>query len=523
MAGIERRAVELPIASVTLLEDRAVVVRRGPVTLAAADERVVVEKVAPVVADKTVSVRVVEGSGVRVIDARVKRRAVVRLRDAEGAATAEAPADLAALRTDLGRQRDDLELALDRRRAEHDPLARQAAALDQVAQLTLTDLAIDATWGVEIDAERARLVDDIAAEERALPARIVELEREIDRQTRTIARLDARIAAVDGPDAEERADLEVDLAGAAGASCELRVEYVVPGACWRPWHTARMDGDARVEVSTDACVWQATGEDWRDVELQFSTERASLGALPPRLASDVLRATRKTELVVQVREQEIDTAGLGGEGGKRAAAELPGIDDGGQPVTLRAADRSSVPSDGRPYRVRLSTFTSEAQTELVSTPELAPAVLLKSTQHNRGTGPLLAGPVDLVRSSGLVGRTSILFIAAGEKFELGWGPEADLRISRSVEELDEKSRLLGSRTERDTIVRLRLSNLGATSRKISITERIPVSELEKIKVEVDLDHTTARRRPDEHGFLRWTVDLPAYGHDTIDLRWQLRK
>jgi uncharacterized protein (TIGR02231 family) len=526
MAAPDRRVVPLPIASVTLLEDRAVIVRRGAVALESADERVRIERIAPVVADKTVSVRVVEGAGVRVIDARVRRRAVVRLRGEGGAELGEAagPEEVAAMRGDLGRQREELEVQVDRLRAEHDHIARQAASLDQVAQLTLADLAVDASWGVEIDAERARVVDDIAAEERALPPRLVEVEREIERASRAMARLDARIAVLDGPDAEERADLEVDLTGAAGAACELRAEYVVPGACWRPWHSARLDGSASVEFATDACVWQNTGEDWRDVELAFSTERASLGALPPRLSSDVLRVTRKTELVVQIREQEIDTAGLGGEtGGKRAASELPGIDDGGQPVTLRASGRSSVPSDGRPYRVRLATFTSEAETELISFPELAPAVLLRSTQHNRGAAPLLAGPVDLLRSSGLVGRTSILFIAPGEKFELGWGPEADLRVSREVEELDEKSRMLGTRNERDTIVRVRLSNLGATPRKVAITERVPVSELEKIRIDVDLDHTTGRRRPDEHGFLRWTVDLPAFGHDTVDLRWQLRK
>jgi len=56
----------------------------------------------------------------------------------------------------------------------------------------------------------------------------------------------------------------------------------------------------------------------------------------------------------------------------------------------------------------------------------------------------LAGPVDLIRENGFVGRTSVLFIAAGERFELGWGPDAELRVKRHSESKQEKSRRLSS-------------------------------------------------------------------------------
>ena len=134
--------------------------------------------------------------------------------------------------------------------------------------------------------------------------------------------------------------------------------------------------------------------------------------------------------------------------------------------TWRAPERATVPSDGRPYRVRLGSFRGDAELELVAFPELSPSVLLKSAQDNRGTGPLLAGPVDLVRSSGLCGRTSIRYVAPGERFELGWGPDADLRVSREVEALDEKSRMLSSWAVRRTLVRVKLSNLGGEPRKL---------------------------------------------------------
>ncbi len=95
------------------------------------------------------------------------------------------------------------------------------------------------------------------------------------------------------------------------------------------------------------------------------------------------------------------------------------------------------------------------------------------------------GLFNLVRSSGLCGRTSIRYVAPGERFELGWGPDADLRVSREVEALDEKSRMLSSWAVRRTLVRVKLSNLGAEPRKLSVTERLPVSEIEKVRISVE--------------------------------------
>ena len=521
---MSRRSIDLPIASVTLLEDRAHVVRRGAVRIEEADERVRVERVAPVIADKTLSVRAVEPAegGLRPIDARVRRRAVIRM---PGGGEGE-PGALGVEREALEDQLRALDQRIDGQRARLDRMERQGHDLDQAAALTLVELAADVAWGEPPAEDWTARLDQAAARERELGRSIVAARRELAELERERERLALRVAALDRPDAHERADLEIDLQGAAGASAVIEVDYVVPGALWRPWHTARLDGGAEgaassLEIATDGCVWQNTGEDWQDVELVLSTERASLGAEPPRLASDVLQAVRRGELVIETREQEVETAGLGGEAGGRArvAAEVPGIDDGGEALHLRPPGRATVPSDGRPHRIRLASFTTEARADLVAYPELASAVLLRTTQENRGAAPLLAGPVDLVRSSGLAGRTSILFVAPGERFELGWGPDADLRVARDAELLEEKKRLLSSRVDRETRVRVRLSNLGARPRTVTVTERVPVSEIDKVEVVVDPARTTDRARPDDSGFIRWTVDLAPHATKQLELVW----
>ncbi|HET6612242.1 MAG TPA: mucoidy inhibitor MuiA family protein [Kofleriaceae bacterium] len=513
-----RRVVTLPITAVTLLEDRAQVRRCGTVKLEAASERITIERIAPVAADRTLSVTVAGNhETARVVDARIRRRMVLRVGDDEAGES-----DIDQLRAELDQKLEGLDASIAEHRAHLEVMKRQAAALGQAATLALTELSQDVAWGRDIGPEWAARLDDTAATERALQGELVTTERTVKRLDGDRAHLANRISALDRPDTEQRADLDIDLSGPAGESCELHIDYVVPGALWRPWHTARLDDDKAIELSTDACVWQRTGEDWHGVELSLSTRRASLGARPPRLQSDVVTAVRRAEtVVVETREQAIEMAGLGGDGA--VSPTLPGIDDGGEVVTLSAPSPATIPSDGRPHRVHLAAFTGDATVERVAYPEQAPAVVLKSTQQNRGSIPLLAGPVDLVRKSGFVGRTSILFVAPGERFALGWGPDADLRVSREVEVIEEKSRMLTAWTQRQTRIRVRLSNLGGARHTLTVVERIPVSEIEKVKIEVDPAGVTDRIVPDDRGFLSWTVDLAAFGHHRLEATYLLKK
>mgnify|MGYP006960622566 CR=1 FL=1 len=91
-----------------------------------------------------------------------------------------------------------------------------------------------------------------------------------------------------------------------------------------------------------------------------------------------------------------------------------------------------VPSDGRPHRFPAFEFEVPFTEQRLVKGELAEAVIVRTEHDNGAALPLLPGPVDLVRDSGLVGRTWLDFTAPGETFELGWGPDLALREALSV-------------------------------------------------------------------------------------------
>ena len=501
-----RQRVELPVVEVTVLEDRARVRRSGTAELAAGFTAVEVAGVSPVIVDKTLQATSDRGS---VADVRIDRSSVQRIDDQDEA--------LRALEGEIEATED----AVSRMRRR---LERVMIALEQLADAgaqTIADIQLDASWSrIDREAWDASL-DGLHEREKHLRDERLGARLELDERIRLLARLRARRASLVSPSDAVRATLLLDVDIDAAGACTITVDYLVPNACWRPYHRAVREADA-IRFASDGCVWQNTGEDWVDVRLRFSTQRPSLGAEPPPLGEDVLRAKKRREaIVVETRSQTVETGSL--KGGGASAPEVPGIDDGGEALELEASDPVSILSDGRPHRVPLFEFETRMDLDRYAVAELVAAVLVRTRQENAAPYPILAGPVDLIVDGGHVGRTSVLYIGPRERFELGWGPDPDLRVHRVRERRAPEANLLRNWTRVEHLVTLKLSNLGDEKKQITLTERVPVSEVEKVQIEVDASRTTGGVTPDENGFLRWPKTLAAFARVEIELRYSVRQ
>ncbi len=171
-------------------------------------------------------------------------------------------------------------------------------------------------------------------------------------------------------------------------------------------------------------------------------------------------------MVVETRDHEQQTTGLGG-----GAREVPGIDDGGLGLVLRAASATTVRADGAPHRVPIGGFTAPAQLALIAIPLRSPWVHVRARLANTGASPILAGPVDLILASGYVGRAEVGFVAPGERVDLGFGPQSEVRVHRDEVRMRDDAGLLGGWNVQTVRVALRVSNLGATARDSAVTER----------------------------------------------------
>jgi uncharacterized protein (TIGR02231 family) len=504
----ERAELSAPIREVTLLEDRARVRRSGKVTLKAGHNRLLVRDVAPVLQD--VSLRgEVEGTGsARMTDLRVRRAVRVRSTDKPEQAR------------DLEQRIEKLterfaEVTEDRGRGEQ----RYGVLLDILSK-AMSEIPEDAGWGMVNQQLWHDTLEAMFKRARGLVEGVVEQYGTQLDLCDEAERLAAQRRAFDRWDSELVAWIELDVDAPAAGEVVLRVEYVVPCALWRPLHSARLTASGKLSFRSAAAVWQNTGEDWNDVQLLFSTARSSLGTEPPLLSDDLLAAQRKAErIVVEQREVAVQRAGLGrdaGGGPVSTALELPGVDDGGDIQTLTGRGPSRIASDGRLSMVPIFEFEAPADCRLVAMPELEQKAFLKAVVSNTSPHPILAGPVELLRESGVVGWTRVLFVAPRERFELSFGHDDGVRVYRATK-TESKHDEVDHWTHTQTLVHVYVSNLEDQEKQLEVTERIPVSEIEHVRVKLVDEQCKPMPKLDKDGFCSWQVTLPPNAQTSLKL------
>ncbi|MBU8897444.1 mucoidy inhibitor MuiA family protein [Corallococcus sp. M34] len=503
--------LSLPVSQVTLLEDRALVERRGEVTLAPGAQRLVIEGLPRVAVDRSLQARL---SGGVVSQARLRRVTRPQPPEAERALRTEVERRVATLREEQARRAADVQ-----RLVVKQGLLQSARAdvYRAIAEQTGVGDAHPVTWREQLGLAREQL-DAVEAQLREARQREEAATHELNQAQNAAAQ-----ALQPEPKMDTLAELEVNHP--TGGATTVTLSYLVPCAAWRPAYRATLrstENGEQVTVECEAVVWQHTGEDWKDVGLTFSTARPTLGATPPRLAEDWLWLRDKSErekrvVDVSVREEVIQTTGEATH--SRKPDTLPGMDDGGEALTLAAPHPAQVLSNGEPHRIPLMLFTAPARSELVACPEQSPLVHRVARFENVGPSVLLAGPVDLVRSSGYVGRAQLKFTGRNEHVKLGFGSEDALRIARQVEETEE-TRMLTSRRTRTHKVKLFVSNMGARPEALALEERIPVSEVAAVEVALVKDSAqTAPTRVSAEGIVRFELKAEPRSQQTLSFSY----
>jgi uncharacterized protein (TIGR02231 family) len=501
---------------VLVLEDRAQVTRALELELSAGQHRLAVGPVTPLAADRSLRCRVRPATGGaatgRLLDLRLEREYRVRSRRPEREREITAALD---------RLEDDYNEVLDEARTLFHQRELVQGACNRLARQLQDRLAVgppDAGW--------PRQLEQLFSRRESLERELLQFQWAQDDRLARLARLLEERAQALEPVPEYAAQLLTTVELERDGSYRLEWDYQVPCALWRPAYTARLEqGGAAVRWTSAGTVWQRTGEDWRGVRLSLSTARPTLGADLPLLSDDVLKArdkSRREREVVEVSSRDEQIAVTSSVPEERRTDTPPGLDDGGEARTFTAPERVDVPSDGCPHRVPFESWEAEAEAAEVCMPERRGFVFLRTLQDNPSRLPLLAGPVALVREGGFVGRSQIGYVAPGEQFALSWGSEDSLVVQRHVTREQSRTPVRRHRRDRFT-VEVYLANHSGVPRELQLVERIPVSEIESVTVELDPQQTTAGHQMDAQGLVRWQLALEPGAEQQVQLSFRVSR
>ena len=513
-------SLESKIDAVTVFPDAAMVTRLGKISIPAGSHTLVLQGLPPE-ADPS-SIRIEASADTALLIGSAETRAAPASMQPDTAMQKK----LRDLRLSLADMQGQIEAAdMQKRTIEKSGLGEKDKPLDIQAMRALWSAVGEATADIN-----GRLVQ--------LRQRAADLDAEIK----------SLEAAMQRPrSGQPRTDLTVAIEAEKDARADLKITYRVRNARWAPLYDARLDtGNAQVkpklELVRRASIMQRTGEDWGDAEVTLSTTRVSGSAAAPDLPTLALniyepaivmmeRAPARAAAPAPRQKAEAGMTDAERAGGneemKRMVAQEQGaaLVAGDFSAEYKVPGRISVTRDGAQKNVGLASRDYAPDLIAKAVPALEPRAYLSARLVNAEEAPLLAGEVNVFRDGVFVGKTRMAQTAPGDALDFGFGADEKIKVERvPMKKRENDPSWPASSKFQISDFKTTVTNLHGRPMKISVIDRIPVSENSAITVETLRETTAATEKQvaDKRGVMGWTWDMQPNEKKEIRVAWRIR-
>jgi uncharacterized protein (TIGR02231 family) len=186
----------------------------------------------------------------------------------------------------------------------------------------------------------------------------------------------------------------------------------------------------------------------------------------------------------------------------------------GSVVTFKLSSSGNIPSDGTPHKTTIFHDDFPCTFNYIAMPRLVSFAYLQAKVKNSSEGAtLLPGKANIYRDNIFVGITQLENIAPGQEFNVNLGIDEGLKIERELVERQVDKKLIGNNRRITYAYRLLITNLLNQPANLKLTEQLPVSRNEQIKVRLTRSNPSIQLG--EMGMLEWDLMIPAQGKQEI--------
>ncbi|MEH1898269.1 MAG: mucoidy inhibitor MuiA family protein [Nostoc sp.] len=509
-----RKTVQSEIVAVTVYADRALVTRRGVVDLTGIEQELVITSVPETL--ETESVRV---SGTGTVAVRLIGVSSDRIY------TTEPVADRVA---HLTRQIEQLEAEKRHLQAQVDALALQSSFIAGLREKTEEPFAQSLSRKNLSLSETLDFLNFLGSQYSEYAIASGECKTQQQELDKELQALRASLQKIQTPHPKESLSIVVGVEVAGEGEFELEVSYIVNRASWTPLYDLRFSTTSDiVHLGYLAEITQSSGEDWIGANLTLSTAKPGLGTLPPKLEPwyidaprpQMLRqrqlSTQQRPLLPTIPEPPASVARTDWQGEDEVAQDVliqaetvtAEVSKEGSVVTFKLNGGGNIPSDGAPHKTTIFNDDYPCNFDYVAMPRLVSFAYLQANVKNNPNGAtLLPGKANIFRNNVFIGTTQLENIAPGQEFKLNLGMDEGLKIERDLVERLVDKRLISNQRRITYSYRLIITNLLDKEVNLKVTEQLPVSRNEQIKVR--LSRSNPQIQLGEMGILEWQLTLP---------------
>ncbi|XP_078617332.1 protein F37C4.5-like isoform X3 [Branchiostoma floridae x Branchiostoma japonicum] len=333
-----------------------------------------------------------------------------------------------------------------------------------------------------------------------------------------------------------------------------------------------------LQIQYFGVIRQATGENWQDATISLSTSLPSVGGTAPSLGTQVLsfknRWTRRwmpdspsvgipqsitdsplkmkkaarrglgsfrrkdkpqiyspdrTSLIIDdegtidmVEDSELFTTG--GD-----STEQQGK-DGLLSTTYDIPRKANIPSDNQPHKVQIAMIDFNPTFEHETAPKRSPHAFLRATVKNDSEYALLAGPVNVYLDNNFIAKSDLRTVAPSEEFTCSLGADPAVKvIYKPLHKYREQSGVISKTTQMTYRQVIEIKNLRPDPIKITVSDQLPLSTEEKIKVNLQEPSIKHPEKNDKnkpirlnvHNNVEWTLNIEGGKTHEVTLKYSI--
>lgn len=330
---------------------------------------------------------------------------------------------------------------------------------------------------------------------------------------KTIQELEARLNDLTGK-ARDSWRVTAMLDGALfSPSVDLSAAYILSGCGWEPLY--RLDArpaKAAVEFGFDARMWQSSGQDWTDVNLELATVRPELGLEPPNLPNWVIQERPKPQPIT--RQKALGAAQDSVMFNEQAAAPSAMM----APVQLRMTNyttweigRRSLPAGEKP---RLSVMEESWPATFLYTvrPSVNDMAFLTAAVDLPQARDLPPGPAVFMADGAVVGKRP--FSLGEKKTDIFFGADPLVTAEMTLEAKQAGDAGIIS-TKQTYLWDWTIEVRNGEKHEVAIRVEEPAPQVRNENIKLEIKSQPEAKKTDKQ-MLEWEKTLPAGGTWTID-------
>lgn len=524
-AGETSLPLESAIIEATILTNQAVVSRKGKVTLAVGENRVVLADLPAHLVENSVRVSGAGPAGAKILGTDIRKAYSAEIKDDKLRTLQRSLEELEGKDTALAHDLEELNASKNLLTSMTGAAGTDLARGFSRKKIEVPDLEKAFSW------IQAQLHENHAALRSKTAAR-KELQKSLSALRSEVQQLSSRAARVSSV-------IEVAVETPAAGPFELTVEYAVPGASWTPVYDTRVFMDeGKTEVAYFGVVRQTTGEAWSGTAVTLSTAPESPTTTLPELFPWYLSAYAPPPPPMSMvgsgafhksrgeagggppaaapRSDDMEDAKKKPDFGAakdltRASQVAAQVEQVGETVVYRIQRPADLPSGAPPKKLIIGRYGLPVDITFLTVPKLVPEVYTSAELKNNSESLFLPGEMSLFADADFIGASTIESVAPGEKFKLSLGITKAIKVKR---ELVSREVSAGGVISKERVTRyayrIKLENNRKADAKLSVKDQLPVSRHEKIKVlDVRFGEGGEPTERTDLGLLTWTMTLGA--------------